>query len=124
MFLSFRESGVPRQLNMLISILLVSIWVLWEAEVKLELDFLGKLPVKDKDKRSRSRWEGPSHHDADLTPVKGRGKEEGVGRETLGLQCGLEKGLARPVKCSQAYVVHWKNHALGRMGWHSYPCLT
>lgn len=80
---------------MLISILLVSIWVLWEAEVKLELDLLGEMSVKDKEKRSRNRWTGPSHHDADLTPVKGRGKEEEVGRETLGLQCGLEKSFGQ-----------------------------
>lgn len=114
-FQRFRGSKTVEYAYLYSHFLLVSIWVLWEAEVKLELDLLGEMPVKDKEKRSRSRLTGPSHYDVDLTPVKGRRKEEGTGREMFGLQCGFEKGLARPVKCSQVCVVHWKNHALGRM---------
>lgn len=68
--------------------------------------------------------ERSSHRNVDLTPVKGRGEEGGVGREALGLQSGSEKGLSRTVKCFQPCVAHWKNHALGRTGWHSCSCLT
>lgn len=60
--------------------------------------------------------EGASDGDADLTPVKKRGKEEGLGRRSLRFQCSSEKASARLMRSPRAETAHYRSPMLGRNG--------
>ena len=48
--------------------------------------------------RNRTRQEEePSYHNAGLTPVKEKGKEEGLGRKGFKFQSSSKKNLLRPL---------------------------
>lgn len=122
-FQKIRGSKTVNHADLYSYFLLVSTGVLWEAEVKMELDFLGEMPVKVKEKRSRSRWRGPSHHDVGLTPVKGRGEEEREREGGSWPAMWLREGLGQanevlPSMCGQLeeprYSYPWLSHWLSR----------
>lgn len=76
--------------------------------------------MKGRERKIKGR---AADYDANLIPVKERGKEEGFGRKSLRLQCSSKNVSARSTRSSPAQVSSWRRFPFFRMDCTGTPTL-